>query len=55
VFCEIFSNEENCVQKMQVPIFKIFVSWHPKKVPNMLVFFSLEGTLLARECIFELR
>jgi len=46
LFCEIFSSEENCVQKLQVPIFKIIVSWRPKKVPKVPVFFGLEGTLL---------
>jgi len=45
VFCEIFSSEGNCVQKMQVPIFKICVGWCPKKVPKVPVFFGLEGTL----------
>jgi len=32
---------------LQVPIFKIFVGWCPKKVPKVPFFFSLEGTLPA--------
>jgi len=42
VFCEIFSNEGNCIQKVQVLIFKIFVGWCPKKVPKVLFVFGLE-------------
>ena len=31
---------------MQVPIFKIFVGWRPKKLPkDPFFFFGLEGTL----------
>jgi len=33
---------------MQVPIFKIFVSWHSKKVPKV-PFFGLEGTLITTD------
>jgi len=29
---------------LQVPIFKIFVGWCPKKVPKVPFFFGLEGT-----------
>jgi len=45
VVCEIFSSEGNYVQKMQVPTFKIFVGWRPKKAPKVPSFFGLEGTL----------
>jgi len=34
---------------MQVPIFKIFVGWRPKKVPKVLFFFGLEGTLIGTD------
>ena len=44
LYCEIFSSEGNCVQNMQVPIFKSFVGWRPKKVPKVPFFFGLEGT-----------
>jgi len=44
VVCEIFSSEGNYVQKMQVPIFKIFVGWRPKKVPKV-PFFRLRGNI----------
>jgi len=30
---------------MQVPFFKIFVGWGPKKVPKVPFFFGLKGTL----------
>jgi len=31
---------------LQVPIFKIFVGWCPKNVPEVPFFCGLEGTLL---------
>ena len=45
-FCFVkFSLVEEMSPNLQVPIFKIFVCWRPKKVPKVLAFFSLEGTL----------
>jgi len=40
-----FSPVEEIASKFARAVFLIFVGWCPKKVPKVLVFFGLEGTL----------
>jgi len=42
-----FSPVKKLRPNLQVPIFKIFVGWCPKKFPKVPFFFGLEGLCLA--------